>query len=146
MTNIVIPSARRLKTSDPRIVQKFNQEYMNFIKYHKLHTKLYQLEKDMTTKLTETQQQQYESNLIMRNKGILLAEKQCWKLRMGMVPFSDELNVARMKIQLWKAVITKKRGCKYSNNKLRCLEQATGLKQTLHLTLEENEHILNTKK
>jgi hypothetical protein len=119
MTNITIPSARRLKTGDPRIVKKFNKEYTKFIKQHKLHTKLFQLEGAMGQALTPTQATAYEQYLTLRHKGIILAEKRCRKLKMGMVPYSEEINTCRLTIQLWRAVITKKKGCKYSNNKIR---------------------------
>lgn len=137
MPNVVIPNARHLKTGDPHIVQKFNSEYTKYIRYHKLHTKLFTIEKEMGDTLTPAQEQEFESNLHMQNKGVLLAEKRCRKLRMGMVPFSAELNIARMTIQVWRAVITKKKGCKYSNNKLRRLERATGITNALHATKEE---------
>jgi hypothetical protein len=133
----MIPSARRLKTGDPRVVQRFNTEYTNYIKYHKLHSKVYQIEKEMGAYLTPHQAASYEQILLMRNKGMLLAERRCRKLRMGMVPYSTELNKFRSEIQLWRAVIIKKKGCKYSNNKLRRLEKATGIQNSLHVTLEE---------
>ncbi len=109
MTKITIPSARRLKTGDPRIVKKFNAEYTKFIKKHKLHTKLFEIEKEMGNDLTQTQAIAYEQNLELRHKGIMIAEQRCRKLKMGMVPYSDEVNTCRMTIQLWRAVILKKR-------------------------------------
>jgi hypothetical protein len=137
MNRIVIPRARRLKTGDPRIVKKFNSEYTKFIKQHKLHTKIFQIERDMGTSLTPSQAREYDFNLAMRNKGMLLAEKRCRKLRMGLVPYSEEINIARMTIQLWRAVILKKKGCRFSNNKLRRLERSTGITNSLHFSLEE---------
>jgi hypothetical protein len=50
-------------------------EYTKFIKKHKLHTKLFQIEGAMGQTLTPNQVNAYEQNLALRQKGILMAER-----------------------------------------------------------------------
>ncbi len=66
-----------------------------------------------------------------------MADAGCRKLHMGKVPFSAKYRDYTNKIELWKAVSTKKRHCKFSQSKLRRLEKATGISNSLNCTLEE---------
>lgn len=56
---------------------------------------------------------------------------------MGQVPFSDKYKLITDRIELWRAVVTKKRHCRYSQSKLRRLEKKTGIMNSLHCTIEE---------
>ena len=61
---------------------------------------------------------------------------------MGNIPFSPELKRAMLKKELWKAVLTKKQGCKYSKSKLKRLEKTLLLKDTMKLSTKETKEEL----
>jgi hypothetical protein len=87
--------------------------------------------------MNREQQTEYEDIRRLRMQGIKAADKGCRKLTMGNVPFSDKYKDITDKIELWRAVITKKSYCKYSQSKLRRLEKRTGIRHSLHCTIEE---------
>jgi hypothetical protein len=130
--------ARRLKSNDPTVWKKWLQIYESYIKSHNLHTHQFLLESTIHHHdLTPIQIQEYESIRSQRLIGIKLADARCRKLHMGSVPFSAKYWEHTDKIELWKAVSTKKRHCKFSQSKLRRLKKATGISNSLHCTLEE---------
>jgi hypothetical protein len=59
-------------------------------------------------------------------EGICEADKNYRKLHMGKVPLSTKYKELTAKIELWKAVVTKKQHCTFSQSKLRQLEATTG--------------------
>ena len=69
--------------------------------------------------MTKAQSDEYEKILELRAEGIRHPEKHCRKLRYGNVPFSPELQLARLEIELWKSASTIKTGMKYSSRKFR---------------------------
>jgi predicted transposase YbfD/YdcC len=75
-------------------------------------------------------------------KGIEEADLKCRKLNMGNVPFSAKYKELTNKIELWKAVVTKKRHCKFSQGKLRRLEKSTGTPNSLHCSLQDAQNRL----
>jgi hypothetical protein len=87
--------------------------------------------------MTDAQIQEYEDIRNLRMIGIHTADRGCRKLHMGQVPFSDKYRAITDRIELWKAVTTKKRHCRYSQSKLCQLEKKTGIYNLLHCTLEE---------
>ena len=56
---------------------------------------------------------------------------------MGNTPYSPTMNKAGATIELWEGVIKKKKRCRFSQSKLRRLERKTGIKNSMHFTLEE---------
>jgi hypothetical protein len=67
--DIVQAPARRLKCDDPRIVNKFNGNYVNYLKQHKLGAKVQQLRQQLSGELTKEQQLEYERIDKKRSKG-----------------------------------------------------------------------------
>jgi hypothetical protein len=65
---------------------------------------------------------------------------------MGGVPFSDEYNLLTHTIELWAAVITKKRRCKCSMSKLWRLSKKTNIPNPLQASLEEAQINLTSAK
>jgi hypothetical protein len=54
-----------------------------------------------------------------------MAEQKCRKIRRGNVPYSDELQTVRNKIEAWSLLLRFKKGCKISSCKLtRSLKKA----------------------
>ena len=137
-------NVRRLQSDNPRAAKKFRQEYKKIIRQHSIHTRLFDLEKHIGSSLTTTQQCEYEDILKIRYDGIRYANKRCRKIHMGGVPFSDKVGIAEKTIELWKAIITRKLGKKFSSNKIRRLQKLTGIGKALSYTLEEANKNLDT--
>ena len=139
MNNIIRPKARRLKCNDPRIRDRWKMLYSDYIKKNNLHKLQYEIESKIEGNLTPALQAQYEKVLIMRRKGIEYADSKCRKLCMGGVSYSPEFKNYHKTIELWKAVITKKKGCRYSSSKLQRLEHQTNICNSLQHSLQEAE-------
>jgi predicted transposase YbfD/YdcC len=129
--------ARQLKSDNPIVHNKWLTIYEAFICSHHLHTRQFQLESTINGTLTDEQIEEYEYIIKMRMKGIEEANLKCRKLHMGNVPFSAKYKELTNKIELWKAVVTKKRHCKFSQGKLRRLEKSTGTPNSLHCSLQD---------
>ena len=130
------PKARRLQCKDPRIVAKWVQAYEDFIRSHNLHIRQYALESNASTPLTEADALEYENILAIRAQALEYADKKCRKLKMGGVPFSPEFKKLSAHISLWEAVVKKKSGMVFSMSKLRRLESATEVTNSLHVSLD----------
>ncbi len=83
--------------------------------------------------------EEYEAILRLRKKGIETADKKCRKLKMGEVPWSRTIQIARDEISLWKAVVLRKRGKKINTRLISRLEKRTSTSHSLHITLGEAE-------
>jgi hypothetical protein len=137
MQNIIAPKARRLKSDNVRVRRRFQTKYKQYIKEHQLDRKLYNLQQTITTP------QEFNTIMVQRKKGIQIADKQCRKLKMGGVPYSNKYKRAVSRIAVWKAVITKHKGCKFSMSKLRRLEKEAGIQNSLHTDLDKAKIELN---
>lgn len=102
-------SARRLKSDNPATRNKWLRIYENFIRLNHLHIRQFQLEASITNFMNPAQIAEYEDIRKIRLAGIKIADRGCRKLTMGNVPFSDKYKEITDKIELWRAVITKKR-------------------------------------
>lgn len=137
MPKTIVPQARRLKSDDPRTRNKWIQLYTEYIQQHNLHIKQFQIERDISSSHNDKAYSESETIRKMRLQGIRYADKHCRKLHMGGVPFSAEYAEITTKMELWKAVITKKQHCKYSMSKLRRLAKKANIPNPLDNTLEE---------
>ena len=133
----VRPRARKLKSNDPKVRNKFIKDYENHLRQHKAIPKLYDLQNRMTLPLRREDSSELEAIFKIRHEGIKLAEAKCRKLRMGAVPYSEEFRLASKRIELWRAVDSKKKGSKYSMTKLRRLEKILKIHNCLNLTSTE---------
>jgi hypothetical protein len=102
---------------------KWIKIYEDHIWTNKLHTQQFKLEFKTQHQMTASQITEYEDIRNQQMEGIQLADQQCRKLHMGQVPFSTKYKEITNKIELWKAVTTKKWYCKFSQSKLRRLEK-----------------------
>jgi hypothetical protein len=100
--------ARRLKSNNPTVRNKWLRTYENFIRDNNLHTQQYELEASLSVPMTHRQIELYEHIRRKRLQGIRLADQKCRKLNMGGVPFSAKYKALTDKIELWKAVTKKK--------------------------------------
>ena len=141
MQYIANPQARRLKCDDPRIRKKWTQAMHKFVREHNLYKRIKRIEDNMNIPLSPESIREFSSILALRKQGMDHADKVCRHLKMGQVPYSPEIKRMALKLTLWKAVKTKKLGCKYSQSKLRRLEKQTGISNSLHTPL----HIVEMK-
>ena len=138
MPKLVVPKAQRLKTDDPRVTKKWIDSYKGLIKDNNLHQRMFEIEQNMMLPLPQDLACKYDNILAQHRQGFDYADKRCRKLRMRCsTPCSPVLTKAGIAIELWKAVITKKTGCKYSTSKLKRLEKKVGVTNSLHHTLQE---------
>ena len=120
-------------------MKKWKRAYSKFIHKHNLHSRIFAIEYACIRQqnhLSPTQIKIYNGLLNLRMQGIKHADKKCRKLMMGQVPYSNVLQSCRLKISLWNAALTRKRGCKFSLKKMKRLEKRCN-KYNTHLHTEE---------
>jgi hypothetical protein len=94
---VTAPRARRLTLQDPRIVNKYTAFLQEFSGQHNLLFRSEQLYKrlDYNHPLFV---EEYNAIDHLRVQGMLAAEKQCRKLRMGATPFSPQYSILAKKV------------------------------------------------
>ena len=139
MPNSSKPAARRLKSSDPKIRNKWNRLYSEFLTQHKVHRRIFKLEEHVMAGGTMQTQEQQEYSKIMnlRNQGIQYADKNCRKLTMGNVPFSPAIIATCEQLQMWKGIRTRKTGRKFSLKKIRRLEHKHKVQDAMSYSIQE---------
>ena len=94
----VRPNARRLKTNEANVVQKWQQVYSDFLEVHGLMRRQFELESSIQGRtMTPSQIQEYNTIVTLRTAGMERAENNCTTLKMGNVPFSPILELDRKK-------------------------------------------------
>jgi hypothetical protein len=130
--------ARRLKCELPRVRERFQYDYKQLLHNDNLFQRIYHLQTLATySPWTEAMSHEFNDIMTCREKAILLADSRCRKLCMGHVPFSDKFDVAVRTIALWKGVVKRKQGKKFSNTKIRSLARQLGIASPNDCTLEE---------
>ena len=146
-TQIVKPQACTLKSNDPKVRKRFIKEYEIILNKHDAERRLYAIQEKMTIPLDQESIRELETLLKIRKEGIKYTESHCRKLHMGEVPYSDKFRMASKKIEMWRAIESKKKGAKYSMSKLRRLERTTKIHNGLNLDLPTiKEHIKSAYK
>jgi hypothetical protein len=115
------PQTRQLKCNDPRVVRTFNQYYFEFLRKHKLHKRAFRLEADAIYPLPWDLQQQAEQLDTLKMQGILHADKNCRKLRMGGVPYSKRYKQLNSAIGFWNKMLRRKQGNRVKSKHLQRL-------------------------
>ena len=149
MPNSSKPAARRLKSSDPKIRNKWNRLYSEFLTKHKVHRRIFKLEEHVMAggTMQMKEQQEYSKIMNLRNQGIQHADKHCRKLTMGNVPFSPDIIATCEKLQMWKGIRTRKTGRKFSLKKIRRLEHKHKVQDAMSYSIKEVENkIVETMK
>ena len=123
--------ARRVKCNDPRIVNRFNKAYEEFLAYHGLHEKVFDLELEAEYPLSRPQQQLYEQLDRMRAQGILAADRKCRKLCMGGVPWSPQLKRHMALVRFWGEYFKKRKGVRVKSRYLQRLAKKADVKEHL---------------
>ena len=104
-------TARRLKLLDPRVVKKYNKCLKQFFKKHSLLDQVTLLQDRMTRPLSPQDALEFERLDSVRIQGMKYAERRCRKLKMGGVPWTPELSVIRVSIEVWTLVMKRLKGC-----------------------------------
>jgi hypothetical protein len=117
MQNIIAPKARRLKSDDVRVHQRFQTKYKQYIKEHQLDRKLYNLQQTITTPPTAEDEKEFNTIMAQRKKGIQTADKQCRKLKMGGVPYRNKYKRANH-IDKLRTIVLTEADYNFNNKKL----------------------------
>ena len=132
-----IISPRKLKSDDPRTRNRWIELYKSFVSSNKLNQKIFDLEKSIYLPITNQHVYEYEKIRKKRDEGIKYADKRCRKLKMGNIPYSDELRISIAGKELWRAALLRINGGKYSNRKINRLEITVGIQNSLRRSREE---------
>jgi hypothetical protein len=134
---------KRLKTSDPRLVDKYNLRVKTAMRATGFR-KRYETLKARTEKgawndelIDQYNELDHEDRDIRDN-----VEAKIRKLNMGEVPWSPKLQVFRETIELWKMIIRKRKGLKISVKRIRRYMSKTGIVDALTNDLEQVEMLL----
>ena len=131
-------SARRLKTDDPRVVDRYLFYMKEELDKQNIKQRTDMLYNHMSIPMTEIQVLEYEAIDRDRQEAAQIAEKKYRKLRMGKVRWCPTLQRARDRIKYFTLSKRKKLGRKVSSCILNRLSKRTGSTSS-HLTLEELE-------
>ena len=92
----------RVKTADPRIVNKFNATYKEHILKHKISQKIFELEREVSYPITDQHRLQLKKLATLRLQGIQHADKSCRRLFTGNVEYTPELRLLISAVRFWK--------------------------------------------
>ena len=93
----ISPQIRRLQCNVPHVREAWIRHYTQFLRKHKVIEKQFELEAQITSNIiTDIQAQQFEKILQLCTEGINYAKKRCQKIYCGQVPFSPEVQKARL--------------------------------------------------
>jgi len=115
MPTIVTAQARRLKNTDPRIVQRYTDILSQFIQNHNLLERAYQVQRECTYPLQPHLQLEMQSIDSLRRLGMLLADRKCRKLPTGAIAWSPTVQRARDLVEIWGLLLKKKEGRRVSS-------------------------------
>lgn len=130
-------SIRKLKTSDPRMVARYNKRVLDLFNKEGLLEKARELNQVQEDQWTVQHEKAY-NDIHARSTDIRLqVEQNIRQVRHGMVPWSPKIQIYRDTIELWECVLKRKLGGKSSIDHIRSLMRKTGLKSALETTVEE---------
>ena len=129
--------ARRLISTNPTVVDRFNREFEHQLSRNHVHEQMENLYNSCSNPMTESEIELYEKLDRILVSAFQYANKRCRKLRMGSVPSSDDLTLAGMHIRLWRNVIRKKVGCKISSKLIQRIANECGISCPMQKSLTE---------
>jgi hypothetical protein len=135
MAAVMHPQARRLKCNSPKVQEKWRELYLQALHDKSAVQRAYALQTKLVQPLTEDLINEYEKLRRIRSDARRYADKKCRKLRMGGIPYSPELSLARTKILLWKTIISWKKGRKTNKKYLLRLEKKASLTGSRNTTI-----------
>lgn len=128
------PAARRLKSDDTVIRNKWITLYEQYLRQHKAHHRIFALESQaLSQQFHYSEEAEFQKIANIRKQGLAYADKRCRKTFIGGIQYSDAFKQAELEIAVWSAALTKKLKGKYSNTKYRRLLRKTKLNNPLQL-------------
>ncbi len=118
--------ARRLKTGDPKIVNKYNYFLQRELEKNKVYEKALCLYKNHHSPMTKEECIEYDALDRMRERAMKKAEKKCRKLYTGNVQWSPTIQLLRDKILYLNLSIRRKKGRKVGARYLLRLSKKVG--------------------
>ena len=137
MAQVLHPQARRLKCNDPVTQQRWTNLYIKALNEKDAVQRVYTLQEKLVQPLTEDLAKEYEKLRHIRTDACKFADKKCRKFRMGGIPYSVELAMARKRIELWKSIISWKLGRRINMKYIKRLEKKVGIYGGRHTSLVE---------
>ena len=141
---LVAPPIRRLKTTNPKLVHKYNEQLKQKISNTGLANELFALEQKaksdgwshhLEKEYNRINDKQYE----LRKK----IEAKIRKIRNGEVPWSPKLQKFRTAIEIWTLLLKKRKGTKISQRKLRRKLHGSDITGAFTKTIPELEDALH---
>ena len=139
MKDIPRHKARRLKLEDPRVVKKYLCLLDSFFKMKGVYDKVTRLKaicQDEDTPLPQIEKEHNEIDKI-REAGMHYAERRCRKLKMGGVPWSPKIKLARDRILFWTLVDKRRRRCHVSARRILRLKKRLKVKGETTMTPQQ---------
>ena len=127
LPNLPNHQARRLKTTDPRVVKKYNDYLEKYCISNNLYLRAKNLFVNHSTPLSKENELEYEKIDKIKSCGMVQAERQCRHLYLGGVQWSPILQLARNRILYFKLSIGRKNGRKIHARTLVRLSKKIGI-------------------
>ena len=129
-------AARKLKTNDPRVVDRYLKQLKKLLSVHKVVERAERLANWVNGELTEAQKLEYEDLDKIKTWAMEEAERDCRKLKMGQIKWCPQLQRARDKICYYTLSKRKLLGRKVSSSLLTRMSKKSSC-IAIHLTLEQ---------
>jgi hypothetical protein len=133
---VVRPKARRLKCTDPRIVDRYLSSFEAFLLKHHLPERAFDLQQRCTYPISVADAVEWERIDRLRVAGMKMAEKNCRRLQMGGVPWSPRVQECLQVIQVWHLIVKRRLGLPVSGSLLRRKITQTHLTSALDAPLD----------
>ena len=119
--------ARRLKASDPRILNRYNNILDEYFTKNNVYVRLKTLSLHLSDTISEKDIKEYEKLDRLREIGMRNAESKCRKLCLGAVEWSPILQLARDRIKYFKLSLGRRKGRKINATTLQRLSKKIGI-------------------
>ena len=129
--------ARRLLSTNPVVVDRFNQDYEYQLSRNHVHEQMLELYNSFDTPMTQVQIDKYEKLDRTCMSAFHYGNKRFRKLRMGAIPSSEETTIAGLTIRLWTYVIGKKTDCKVSSRLIQRTAAERGVDSSIQTSVEQ---------
>ena len=118
--------ARKLKCHDPRIVTKYNDILEKYLRDHNFFNRVEKLFTECSEEMNSEQEEEYEKLDSIRERGMLVAENGCRRLKMGSKKWSPTLQRAIDRYRYMKLSISRIKGRKIGARTLIRLSKKCG--------------------
>ena len=134
--------ARRLISTNERVVEKFNQLFNNKLKEHNVHQRMEILRLRSHRLFTEDDAVEYEKLDNIQQNAYVYAEKRCRKLKAGEVCYEPKkIQHYGILIRLSTLIIRKQCECKVSTRLIERLAKKTNTKDPFSMSVDEAKEL-----